>query len=733
MPVLHGADLNIDRLFATPALSGPCIVGLQISPDDSRVTYLRSNPADRDRLDLWEYNIHENQARVLVDSLLLDTPELQLSAEESSRRERHRTASLSGIVEYSFAPTGNTLLFSCAGELYLFDFARPTHDALTKINQSQGFITDAKISPNGRYVTYVREQNLYAYDLERHHEWALTHDGCGPIKNGMAEFVAQEEMGRATGYWWSPDDLHIAFARVDETSVQVTQRFEITSDNVTTFAQRYPAAGGANVRVRLGIYSLVADTTTWIDLGEEQDNYLARVNWLPNGETLAIQRQSRDQRRLDLLFADISDGKTRIIVSETSDTWIELHDELTFLKQTPEFVWASSRDGYPHLYLYDYEGYLIRQLTAGEWAVNDFRGRAIKAVDEKNRLIYFIATEKSALERHLYSTSLDTLNAQALQRISAQAGLHSVAMSTAAQFYVDTFTSPAQPPQVSLCACDGSLIAYLLENPLDESHPDAPYVLDNSVAEFGTLNAADGQVLHFRLFKPLGFDANTRYPVIVDVYGGPGVQRVVADWNGSSFTQLLTRAGYVVFQLDNRGSAFRGAAFQDSIHRRFGDIEVADQVQGALWLRAQPFIDGARIGVWGWSYGGYLTLMLMFKAPDLFRAGVSGAPVTDWILYDTHYTERYLAKPQDNAVGYHESSVLPHAHKLRGELLIIHGMADDNVLFLHSTKLFRKLQDIGKNFDVMVYPGAKHGLLRQQDGKHALSKTLNFFRRHLMP
>jgi len=583
------------------------------------------------------------------------------------------------------------------------------------------------VSPQGDYVAYVRDQNLFVYDLAKHSERALTSDGHGPIKNGMAEFVAQEEMGRDTGYWWAPDDRHIAFARVDETPINVTQRFEIAADNVTTFAQRYPAAGSPNVLVRLGVRRVHGGAVTWIDLGPETDIYLARVNWLPDGKTLAIQRESRDQKKLDLLFADIETGRTRIVLTETSDTWVELHNELSFLSQSREFVWASCRDGYQHLYLYDFEGHLLRQVTAGAWNVEDFRARAIKGIDEKHRLIYFTATEKSPTERQLYSASLDTPDPTKIARISQQAGLHSITMSPDTGIYVDSFTSITQPPQISLHAADGKILAQLLENRLDAQHPDAAYLADNSLPEFGTLTAADGQTLYYRLFKPAHFDPAKRYPSIVDVYGGPGVQRVLNNWTGGSFTQILTRAGYVVFQLDNRGSAFRGGAFQAPIRGKLGDVEVADQVLGARWLASQSYIDKSRLGVWGWSYGGYMTLMLMFKAPEIFRAGVAGAPVTDWILYDTHYTERYLGTPHGNATGYEASSVLPFAKGLKGKLLVMHGMADDNVLFLNSTKLFKTLQDLGKPFDVMVYPGAKHGLLGQPDGRHAYATILRFF------
>src|SRR5882724_7149173 len=729
----HAAELTIDRLFDAPALSGTTIVGLKISPDGTRVTYLQGKPNDKDRLDLWEYNIRDAQSRVLVDSDLLAPGRESLSDEERSRRERQRTAALSGILEYSFAPSGRALLFPLGGDLYYYDLAKPAAEALTKITHSQGFATDPSVSPKGRYIAYVHDQNLHVYDLAKQKEKALTSDGHGPIKNGMAEFVAQEEMDRSTGYWWAPDDEHIAFARVDETPVKVTQRFEIAADNVATFAQRYPAAGGANVSVRLGVANVRSGATTWVDLGPDADIYLARVNWLPDGKTIAIQRESRDQHRLDLLFADIATGKTRVVLTETSDSWIGLNDELTFLDKAREFVWVSARDGFPHLYLYDYDGRLLRRLTAGDWSVDDFRGRAIKAVDEAHRLLYFTATAKSPIERHLYSVSLDTQDPSKLDRISREEGLHSIVMPPDGRFYVDTFNSLDQPPQVGLHGSDGALTTYLIENRLNEQHPDAPYAEDNSVPEFGTLAAADGQQLHYRVFKPLHFDPKKRYPAIIDVYGGPGVQRVLNNWSGSSFTQILTRAGYVVFQLDNRGTAFRGTAFQSPIHGKLGDIEVTDQVQGARWLGSQSFVDPARIGVWGWSYGGYMTLMLMFKAPDVFRAGVSGAPVTDWSLYDTHYTERYLDRPQDNAAGYAASSVLSYAKDLHGKLLVMHGMADDNVLFLHSTKLFRKLQDLSKPFDVMVYPGAKHGLMRQNDGRHGYRMIKRFFDENLKP
>jgi dipeptidyl-peptidase-4 len=724
-------ELTIDRLFDSPALAGPAITGLAISPDGTRITYLQGKPDDKNRLDLWEFDVASGRSRLLVDANALAPTGKNLPDEEKSRRERQRTAVLTGILDYSFLASGKSLLVPADGQLYQLDLGKPAGSAPEPFTAVDGFATDAAVSPRGDFVAYVRDQNLYVCDLRGRTVKALTHDGGGVISNGMAEFIAQEEMDRHTGYWWSPDDRHIAFARIDESLIRVKQRLAIAADEVTTFAQRYPAAGEANVLVTLGVVDITSGAVTWIDLGNDADIYLARVQWLPDGKTIAIQRESRDQRRLDLLFADIATGRIRTVLTEARATWIDLNDELTFLRTSGEFLWGSNRDGFLHLFLYAGDGHLKRQLTRGPWGVADFRGRAIKGVDEKHRLVYFVANERSPMTRDLYVTSLDTTHPDRVRRISREVGLHGITMASDFRFYVDKFTSSTQPPQVSVRHTDGSLSAYLQENPLNEQHPDAPFTAGNSIPEFGTLSARDGQTLVYQLFRPRDFDPARRYPAIVSVYGGPGKQDVLDQWTGDSFTQILTRAGYVVFQLDNRGSAYRGTAFQSPLHGRLGEVEVADQVQGARWLGAQSFVDPQHIGVWGWSYGGYLTLMLMFRSPDVFRAGVAGAPVTDWTLYDTHYTERYLGKPQEHPAAYEASSVLPYAGNLQGKLLVMHGTADDNVLFAHSTKLFRRLQDLGKPFDMMVYPDARHGLIRQGEGRHAYAMISRYFEENL--
>ncbi|HZF26010.1 MAG TPA: S9 family peptidase [Steroidobacteraceae bacterium] len=735
----QAVDLPISRIFSAPDLSGPSLRAAQISPDGQRVTFLRGKADRKDKLDLWEYEIRSGKSRVLVDSSALVGDEGRLSDEELQRRERQRISSLSGIVEYLFAPDGQALLFPLGGDLFYYDLRAPAGRAVRRLTQTAETETDAKFSPLGHFVSFIRAQNLFLLDLATGRERALTTDGGGPIKNGMAEFIAQEEMGRSTGYWWSPDEQRIAYARVDESPVPEVQRSEINADEVSVFTQRYPAAGSHNVLIDLESIELKSGGVTHLDLGSERDIYLARVDWFADARHVAAQRQSRDQRRLDLLKVDAVTGKSKVLLTETSTTWVDLNDELTFLSSSPAFIWASSRTGYQHLYLYDLDGNLIRALTSGAWmVVGDGGSRAVVDVDEAQGRVYFTANEQSPLERHLYSVPLRWNSAP--KRITVEAGWHTAAVSPDHQFFLEVYSNPERPPRIQLRRIDGRLFATLIDNALDDSHPYAPYRDVHVRTEFGTLKAADGQTLYYQMLKPAHFDAAHKYPVIVDVYGGPGVQRVRQAWGGyprsneGFFRQILAQSGYVVFTLDNRGSGFRGVAFESVITRRLGQIEVADQVEGATYLRSLPFVDPKRIGVFGWSYGGYMALMCLFTAPDYFQAGVAGAPVTDWRMYDTHYTERYLGLPQQNASGYEASSVLKYADALRAPLLVIHGMADDNVLFSNSTKLFKRLQDLDKPFDMMTYPGGKHGLLRHADmGPHAYETIKRFFDENLKP
>jgi dipeptidyl-peptidase-4 len=714
--------LTIDRIFSDPSLSGPTVRQLKFSPDGSRVTFLKSRAEDFERYDLWEYNLKDRATRMLVDSEALVPGEEKLSDEEKARRERMRVFAR-GIVEYYWSDDGKALLFPLGGDLYYYDLTAPPDQATRRLTDTPEYETDPRFSPEGRFVSFIRDQDIVIIDLETDRERQLTFDGTGVIKNGMAEFIAQEEMDRETGYWWSEDDRYIAFTQVDESPVGITQRYEIYADTFKVFDQRYPYAGTPNVLIKLGVIDVATGTIKWLDLGEDTDIYLARVDWLPDSKHVAVQIEPRDQKSLDLLFADVGTGRMRPVLREESKTWINLNNDLTFLKKKPQFIWASERTGYKHLYLYDLGGTQIRPLTAGDWVVD-----SLSRLDEKRGVVYFDGFAKSPLERHLYSTSLKTKNPEAVTQITKGEGWYSIAIAKDASSFIAWFSNPDIPPRVSLHKMNGRLVTYLESNALDENHPYYPYLKEHVSPEFGSINAEDGTKLYYELMKPFPFDPAEKYPVIVYVYGGPAGQMVTKSWGGSRelWFEFMAQNGYVVFSLDNRGTPNRGKAFEGYIYRHQGEVEVRDQVAGVEFLKTLPYVDGDRIGIIGHSNGGYMTLMCMMKAPECFQAGVSIAPVTDWRLYDTCYTERYLGNPKEDPEAYEKSGVFPYVDGLKGALLLSHGMADDNVLFTNSTKLYKVLQDKDIPFEMMDYPGSKHGLRGKPVQTH-MYKTLTRF------
>lgn len=753
LPALAPAQhaLTLEALTGEQPLSGPSLMQPKIAPDGVRVTFLKSRDDDRYRLDLWEYHRDSGETRRLVDSKAL-VPDETLSDEEKARRERQRIAGLSGIVDYHWAPDGRRLLFPLGGELYLYDLGAEAGAQVRKLTQGEGFATDPKVSPKGGYVSFIRDRDLWVIDLADGRSHRLTFDGGDHIGNGVAEFVADEEMDRHTGYWWAPDDSAIAYARIDETPVPLRERFEIHADRSTVVQQRYPAAGEANVAIGLHVVDLktalaaprgvpgrietsqgthtvmlqdrmAPPPPTPIPLGDETDIYLARVNWA-NPRLLSFQRQSRDQRRLDLVLHDLDTARQRILLTETADTWVPLHHNLRFLKDGKRFLWSSERSGFEHLYMGELEGETLTPLTSGTWSVED-----VLALDEDAGLIYFSGTRESPLEKHAYALSL---NGGDPKLLTAPGAWHEVRFAENASVYVDSWNNPATPPQMALHHASGERITLLIDNALDADHPYAPYFAAHQPMEFGTLTAADGETeLHYSLIRPSGFDASKRYPAVVLVYGGPAAQTVKRTWQ-VDFNQYLAQQGYVVFSLDNRGTPRRGAKFGGALYGRQGTVEVDDQRRGVAFLREQAFVDGERIGVYGWSNGGYMTLMLLARAGQDYACGAAGAPVTDWALYDTHYTERYMDLPQRNLEGYTQASVFAHLDDLTKPLLLLHGMADDNVLFVNSTRLMSELQARGRPFELMTYPGARHGL-QKKDALHRFRVTEGFFARCLKP
>jgi dipeptidyl-peptidase 4 len=729
--------LTPERLYASPSLSGSSPRGVKFSPDGKRVTFLKGRPDEQDRLDLWQFSVQTGVQSRLINSQLLQPHDAELSEEEKALRERKRIAGTKGIVDYSWG-TADTILVPLGGDLYLSTLGEGGPQ-VRQLTDTDAFETDAKISPKGRYASFVREGALYAIDLTTAAETRLspTAEPDKAISYGVAEFVAQEEMHRFTGYWWSPDDRYVAYTRVDESTVDIIPRFDIEADKVTAIEQRYPRAGRPNAVVDLFVRDMATGETVDLkwrkeDWGPATDQYLTRVNWLPD-EELVVQGVDRDQTSLCRTRFAGPDWSPAPMETETQPCWINLNaDWLPFAPEPrsthstqPFHVLTTTESStYRHVACMNRLGDL-HAVTEGDWAVD-----RVLAFSKEDDAVMFTAYADTPLERHLYTAPLQGGKPV---RITELGKSWAITMAPDGQSFVGTSASPGQPPQVGLYKADGSLIAWIEENRLDETHPYAPFLPRHALPEFGTLTAEDGQDLYYSILKPPGFDPAEKYPVIVEVYGGPHVQTVVNEW-GRVSDQFYAREGYILFRLDNRGSANRGKQFEDVIYRRTGGPEVRDQLVGVNWLKAQPFVDARRIAIQGWSYGGYMTLMTALQAPaGTFAAAAAGAPVTDWRLYDTFYTERYMDTPENNPDGYEASSVFPYVDNLATPLLLMHGMADDNVTFDNTTRLMAALQEKGKAFELMTYPGQRHGIRGEALQVHLMKTRMAFLERYLKP
>ena len=704
--------LTLERIFGNPPISGPTPREVALSPDGRWLTSLRARADEKERYDLWAVDTATGQARMLVDSKTLGTG-AALSEDEKMQRERARISDQKGIVKYGWNANSRSLLVPLDGDLYL-----ATLDGkVRRLTDSKASELDGTASPAGGFVSFVRDQNLVVLDLATGRERALTRDGGGTLSWGVAEFVAQEEMARRRGHWWSPDDRRIAVARVDESKVEVVTRAAIGADGTKVYDQRYPKAGTPNAIVDLYVMAADGSGRVKVDLGGDPDVYLARVNWTADGGALLVQRESRDQKRLDMLRVEPATGKSELLFSETSKTWLNLGDDLRALDDG-SLIWSSERDGFRHLYRWNKGRWT--QLTKGKWVVQKLVG-----VDEKLGRLYFLANRETPIAWQLYAVDLKAPGK--LAKLTEDGFTYDATMDKAATRLVLSRSSQAQPPQSFLADTSGKRIAWIEENRVAGDHPYAPFLAAHVLPEFGTLKADDGTVLQTEIYKPRQMQPGKRYPVIVQVYGGPGVGKGEVDqgWAGP-LPQYWVSRGFIVFSLDNRGTDNRGKAFEDAIYRLMGKVEVADQLKGVAWLKAQPFVDPNRIVVSGWSYGGYMTLKLLEAAPGVFAAGIAGAPVTRWELYDTHYTERYLGNPAKDAKPYDRSDAITDADKIRDPLLLIHGMSDDNVVFDNSTALMAKLQAAAVPFEMMVYPGFGHRVAGPRVSVHLYRTIENF-------
>ena len=594
---------------------------------------------------------------------------------------------------YQWFPNGRDLLVSAGADLFILR-ENGQSEQITKTGIAE---EDPKLSPDGTRVLYRWQANLYVLNLSTKNVSQLTSNGTPTLLNGQLDWVYPEELDLGTATWWSPDAKQIAYLQFDVAHEFIYPQTDLLGERALSEPERYPQAGTSNALVRLGTVSASGGDTRWMQLGDTGNTLLARIAWLPNSSQVAVERFTRLQDRLDLLFCDPLNGTVRTVLHEGSKTWINVADNLFFLKSRPEFIWTSERSGFRHIYRYADNGELLGQLTQGEWEVS-----AISAIDESDGRVYYASSEASPLETQLYSVGFD---GGSRSRLTKAEGSHEIHASPDGSYFLDTYSNLKQPAQTVLSSAQGEQISVL--QPMDQREAREYDILPSQIV---TVKTPDGITLFGRLIKPAGFRTGVKYPAVVQVYGGPGVQTVRNRWYGVDLDQVFAHRGYVVWQLDNRGSKGRGMAFEAPLYREMGKQEVADQRLGVEQLMQSGFIDKDRIGVTGWSYGGYMTIHCLLFAPDVFKVGVAGAPVTDWHNYDTIYTERYMGLPDQNARGYDASSNVKNAARLQGKLLILHNFEDDNVLFQNTMQMANALEAAGKPFFMQVYPQKTHGV-----------------------
>ncbi|TDB58214.1 S9 family peptidase [Arundinibacter roseus] len=621
---------------------------------------------------------------------------------------------------------------SSKAETYIFDLNTNTLEKLSP-NGKQMYAT---LSPDGTKAAFVRDNNLFVKDLTTNSETAITKDGSkNSIINGAADWVYEEEFSMSKAFEWSPDSRRVAFYRFDETAVPEYNMQLWGELYPKDYRFKYPKAGDANATIQILVHDLPSAKTTVMQLGSETDQYIPRINWTQSSDLLSIRRMNRLQNQLDILHADVATGQTKVVLSEKSETYVDLNftDDLTYLANGTQFIYSSESSGYKHLYLYDLNGLLLRQLTTGGWEVDDFIG-----IDEAKNLIYFTSTAVSPLERHLYRLDISvpkriTRRYKAPEPVlmTPEKGTHRMLMSPDFQFYLDYASSATSVPQVSLRkAPSGELVRMLETNAALQKTVEEYQVV---LPEFFQFTTTQGHALNGWMIKPAQFDQTKKYPVVMFVYGGPGSQTVTNSWGSRDFFwyQTLADKGFIIVSVDNRGTGARGKEFRTSTYAQLGKLETQDQIEGAKYLGTLPYVDKGRIGIWGWSYGGYMSSLCMTVGADYFKAGIAVAPVTTWRFYDSIYTERYLKRPQDNAAGYDDNSPINHAEKLKGSFLLIHGTGDDNVHFQNSVEFVQALIKANRNFETFYYPNRNHGISGGNTRLHLYQMMTKFWEKNL--
>ncbi len=602
---------------------------------------------------------------------------------------------------------------------YIFDIKTGKLTLLSDTGK-QGLAT---FSPDGFNVAFIRNNNLFVKNIKNNVENQITNDGLyNNIINGSPDWVYEEEFGFTKAFFWSPDGSKIAFYKFDESKVKEFFLTEYNNLYPEEYKYKYPKAGEDNSIVSIYVYNIESKTTKKMDIGKETNQYIPRIKWTQDSNVLSIQRMNRLQNKLEILLADANTGNFKVVYTEKNKYYIDITDNLTFLKDNKHFIFTNETNGYNHIYLYYINGKLIRQLTKGNWEVEK-----IKGVDNKNEIIYYISSETSPVNRDLYAIKLDGTDKV---KLSTKQGTNKVSFSKGYKYYINTFSDANTPPYITVNATDGKKIRVLEDN----AHIiKATKNYGFTKKEFFSFKTSDTVELNAWMIKPPNFDSTKKYPVFMYVYGGPGSQTVKNDWGYFDFAwfQMLAQKGYITVSVDNRGTGARGEEFEKCTYMELGKLETIDQIESAKYLGNLNYIDSNRIGIFGWSYGGYMSILCMTKGADYFKSAIAVAPVTNWRYYDNIYTERFMRTPQENPNGYDDNSPINYVKKLKGKLLLIHGTADDNVHLQNSMELINSLVNANKQFEMQLYPNKNHGIYGGYTRLHLYTKMTDFILKNL--
>jgi dipeptidyl-peptidase-4 len=678
------------------------------TPDGKSVLFLRSQPRVA-RLRLYEFDVATGKTReLLTPEMVLKGAEENLTPEEKARRERQRV-SVGGFTDFQLSDDGKLILVSLSGKLYVVP---RDGGPIRELNTGPGTILDPRFAPGGKSVAYVRDHDLYVLDLATQKETRVTTGGSAKKTHGLAEFVAQEEMGRFTGYWWSPDARFLAYEEADADGVEVWYVADPIHPEQAPLPSYYPRPGKANVSVRLGIIPAAGGATVWVEWDRKAYPYLTSVHWGKKGPpTIAVQ--TREQKELVLLRLDPTTGKTTPLVTERDPAWVNLHHDGPRWLDGDSFLWTAQRNGGAQLELRDKDGGLRRVVVPSEAGYLSLVDADAKA----GQVVYQASTDPT--QAQLFRLPLDGGKPTPLSR---EPGVHSAVFARNHGIYVHTASTRTRMPRSTVHRSDGTLVGEL---PSVAEEP--PFVPADELVKVG-----DGAGFHAVVVRPRDFDPKKRYPVVLHVYGGPGHQQVLATMSMRLLPQWLADQGFVVVSVDNRGTPGRGRDWERAVSKHFGSVPLEDQVAGLKALgRRFPEMDLGRVGVYGWSFGGYLSGLAVLRRPDVFKAAVAGAPVVDWLDYDTHYTERYLGLPDSDAAAYKEANLLTYAGDLKRPLLLVHGTADDNVYFRHSLKLADALFRAGKEFEMLPLSGLTHMVPDPVVTQRLYGRFAEFFQKHL--